>query len=63
MRTNAQSVVAAFFSEKVLGDTWWALNTERLDVPMQKALVLWLNISFGALAFFSRRVTTEGAFV
>lgn len=63
MRTNTQSVVAAFFSEKVLGDTWWALNTERLDVPMQKALVLWPNISFGAFAFFSRRVTTEGAFV
>lgn len=63
MRTNTQSVIATSFSEKVLGNTWWALNTERLDAPMQKALVLWLNSSFSVLAFFSRRVTTEGAFV
>ncbi len=63
MRTNTQRVIATCFSEKVLGNTWWALNIERLDAPMQKALVLWLNSSFGVLAFFSRRVTTEGAFV
>ncbi len=35
----------------------------RLLAPRQKALVLWLNSAFGILAFFSRRVTTEGAFV
>ena len=63
MRTNTQRIIAALFPEKVLGNTWWALNTEQLDVPMQKALVLWLNSSFCVLAFFSRRVTTEGAFV
>ena len=63
MRTNTHRVIATCFSEKVLGNTWWALDIERLDGSMQKALVLWLNSSFGALAFFSRRVTTEGAFV
>ena len=63
MRTNTQRIIAALFPEKVLGNTWWALNTEQLDVPMQKALVLWLNSSLNALAFFSRRVTTQGAFV
>ena len=40
MRTNTQNVIATFFSEKILGNTWWALNTERLDVPMRKTLVL-----------------------
>lgn len=38
MRTNTQNVIATFFSEKILGNTWWALNTERLNAPMQKAL-------------------------
>ena len=63
MRTNTQRIIAALFPEKVLGNTWWALHTEQLDLPMQKALVLWLNSSLCVLAFFSRRVTTEGAFV
>ena len=63
LRTNTQRIIAALFPEKVLGNTWWALNTQQLDVPMQKALVLWLNSSLCVLAFFSRRVTTEGAFV
>ena len=63
MRTNTQRIIAARFPEKVLGNTWWALNTKQLDVPMQKALILWLNSSLCILAFFSRRVTTEGAFV
>lgn len=63
MRTNTQRIVAALFPEKVLGNTWWALHTNELDLPMQKALLLWLNSSFGILTFFSHRVTTEGAFV
>lgn len=63
MRTNTQRIIAAHFPEKVLGNTWWALNTDKLDKQMQKALVLWLNSTFCVLSFFSRRVTTEGAFV
>ncbi len=63
LRTNTQRIIAALFPEKVLGNTWWALHTEQLDAPMQKTLVLWLNSSFCVLSFFSRRVTTEGAFV
>ena len=63
MRTNTQRIIAAYFSEKVLGNTWWALNMDGFDMPMQKSLVLWLNSSLGALSFFSRRVTTQGAFV
>jgi len=63
MRTNTQRIIAARFPEKVLGNTWWALNTDSLDEQMQKALCLWLNSTFCVLSFFSRRVTTEGAFV
>lgn len=63
MRTNTQRIIAALFPEKVLGNTWWALHTDQLDLPRQKALILWLNSSFSILTFFSHRVTTEGAFV
>ena len=63
MRTNTQRVIAALFPEKVLGNTWWALHAKELDAPMHKALVLWLNSSLSVLSFFSRRVTTEGAWM
>ncbi|MEI9405206.1 N-6 DNA methylase [Mesorhizobium argentiipisi] len=63
LRTNTQKLVALGFSEPVLGNTWWAVSTASLDDGQIKALLLFLNSSFGIALYFARRVITEGAFV
>lgn len=63
LRTNTQKLIALGFEDNALGNTWWAMNTTKLNDSQIKALLLFLNSSFGVALYFSRRVITEGPFV
>lgn len=63
LRTNTHRVIAVGLDTKVLGNVWWAMNTDALSQQQEEALLLWLNSSLSMLQFFGRRVTTEGAWM
>ena len=51
--------VAAMWSEtRVLSNVWWPILVE--DVPVEKALAVWLNSSLGLLTILAQRTSTEG---
>ncbi len=54
-------VLAIRFENNILGNTWWALKTEKINQQQQKALLLWLNSSLALVSVFGRRVVTRGA--
>lgn len=56
-------VIATGFSEKVLGNTWWAFDSNKLNVDQKKALLLWLNSTIGLLFYFGRRAITRSAWM
>lgn len=60
LRTNTHKVIATGFESKVLGNTWWALDDSSLSGTQRKALLLWLNSTFGLLMYYGRRAITEG---
>lgn len=62
LRINTHKVLGVGFDRPVLGNTWWAFDSE-LSESRTKALLVWLNSSLGFLSFFGSRVVTEGAFV
>ena len=57
------SVLAVGFKEKVLGNTWWALDDSQLDEPRRKALLVWLNSTLSLLFYFGRRTVTRSAWM
>jgi hypothetical protein len=63
LRSNTHRVLAVGFGKKVLGNTWWALNLNRIGPQQEKALLLWLNSSLSLVLFFGRRVITQGAWM
>lgn len=63
LRTNTHRVLAVGFEEDVLGNTWWALKTQKLTEEQEKALLLYLNCSLAIALYYGRRVITEGAFM
>ena len=63
LRTNTHKVIAVGVSKNVLGNTWWAFDDGRLTEGQRKALLLWLNSSFGLLLYFGRRAITQGAWM
>jgi len=63
LRSNTHRVLAIGFENEVLGNTWWALKPDGLNLQQQKALLLWLNSSLSLLLFFGRRVITQGAWM
>jgi hypothetical protein len=62
VRTTTHCVLATGFAESVLGNTWWAFQSD-LTPEQEKALLLWLNSTPALLLMLSRRVTTEGAWM
>ena len=58
-----QRVLAVGFEEKVLGNTWWALDDSQLDEPQRKALLVWLNSTLSLLFYFGRRTVTRSAWM
>ena len=46
---------------RVLSNVWWPILVE--DVPVEKALAVWLNSSLGLLTILARRTSTEGGWV
>lgn len=63
VRTNTHRVLAVGLNEKVLGNTWWAFNSNDLTERCKKSLLLWLNSSLSLLIFFGRRIITQGAWM
>ncbi|PDT15755.1 hypothetical protein CO670_16225 [Rhizobium sp. J15] len=63
LRTNTHKVIATGFDQDVLGNTWWAFKDIGLAADQRKALLLWLNSSFGLLLYFGRRAITQGAWM
>jgi hypothetical protein len=62
VRTTTHRVLAIGFDQAVLGNTWWAFQSD-LSPEQEKALLLWLNSTPSLLMMLSRRVTTEGAWM
>jgi hypothetical protein len=63
LRLNTHRVLAIGLDKEVLGNTWWALKLEALELQRRKALILWLNCSLSVLLVYGRRVITQGPFV
>ena len=57
------SVLAVGFEEKVLGNTWWALDDSQLDELQRKVLLVWLNSTLSLLFYFGRRTVTRSAWM
>lgn len=55
-------VMAVGFNEPVLGNTWWALQTD-LTAEQERVLLLWLNSTPALLLLLSRRVATRSAWM
>jgi hypothetical protein len=55
-------VLAVGFDEAVLGNTWWAFQSD-LSPEQEKALLLWLNSTPALLLMLSRRVATRSAWM
>ncbi|MBB1125115.1 hypothetical protein [Thiospirillum jenense] len=62
IRANTQRVIAIGFDEPMLGNTWWALQTN-LTNKQERALLIWLNSTPALLLLLSRRVTTQTAWM
>jgi hypothetical protein len=62
VRSNTQRLLAIGLDRPVIGNTWWAFKTN-LSPAHRKSLLLWLNSSLSLLAFFGRRVVTQGAWM
>ncbi|MDR3158200.1 MAG: hypothetical protein LBU11_04150 [Zoogloeaceae bacterium] len=62
VRTTTHRVLAIGFDQAVLGNTWWAFQSDLLP-EQEKTLLLWLNSTPSLLMMLSRRVTTEGAWM
>ena len=63
IRTNTHRLIATSFESKVLGNTWWAFSERDLTDQKRKALLLWLNSTFGILSLYGQRVVTAGAWM
>ena len=63
IRSNTHRLIATSFTTKVLGNTWWAFDDKDLTELQRKALLVWLNSTFGILSLFGQRVVTAGAWM
>ena len=45
----------------MLSNVWWPVRIE--EIPVEKALAVWLNSSLGLLTVLVRRTSTEGGWV
>ena len=63
IRTNTHRLIATSFDTNVIGNTWWAFNDDGLTELQRKALLVWLNSTFGILSLFGQRVVTAGAWM
>lgn len=65
LRINTQSVTAIRTSSPVLSNVWWpfALDAEINSPNHQKALVLYLNSTYGLIGLLLEREDTEGAWI
>ena len=57
------TVLAVGFENKILGNTWWALDDSRLSERERKALILWLNSTLSLLCYYGRRTVTRSAWM
>lgn len=64
-RSNTNRVAACRLDEPVLSNTWWPfqLNASRGSAGKEKALVVWLNSTYGLLVLMANRVETQGPFM
>ena len=62
---NTQRLFALRFSKKVLSNVWWPFRLKRMQqiIQREKALVLWMNSTFGLITFLANREETRGAWV
>ncbi len=60
-----QRLVAMRVSEKVLSNVWWpfVLNPNLQSDQNEKAMMLWLNSTFGLLQLLAHREETRGAWI
>lgn len=65
LRINTQSVTAIRISTPVLSNVWWpfALDSGINSPVHQKALVLYLNSTYGLIGLLLEREDTEGAWI
>jgi len=63
LRFNSQRLSAVRIDSKVLSNTWWPLSFNKEDDAVEKALILWLNSSFGLIILLAHRIETEGAWM
>jgi methylase of polypeptide subunit release factors len=56
-------VLATGFTQRVIGNTWWAFDDGKLNVEQRKALLIWLNGAMGLLFYFGRRAITRSAWM
>ena len=61
LRLDTVRVTAMWSETRVLSNVWWPILVE--DVPVEKALAVWLNSSLGLLTILARRTSTEGGWV
>ena len=61
LRLNTARVIATRTDTKVLSNVWWPVNVDK--IAHEKALVVWLNSSFGLLTLLAQRTSTEGSWV
>ena len=61
LRLDTARIVAMRSETRVLSNVWWPVRIE--EIPVEKALAVWLNSSLGLLTILVRRTSTEGGWV
>ena len=61
LRLDTARIVALRTDTRVLSNVWWPVRIE--EIPVEKALAVWLNSSLGLLTILVRRTSTEGGWV
>ena len=61
LRLDTARIVALRTETRVLSNVWWPVRIE--EIPVEKALAVWLNSSLGLLTVLVRRTSTEGGWV
>jgi len=58
-----QRAISVILPENALSNVWWPARLKVPDLRRDKALVLWLNSSLGALLMIAHRVPTRGPWI
>jgi hypothetical protein len=58
-----QRAISVVLPDNALSNVWWPARLKVADQRREKALVLWLNSSLGALLMIAHRVPTRGPWI